>query len=290
MKIWLWITVCVVSAFSLFFRVLVETYEMLSDVSSLLVTGLYPWFVMFVCLVFLYLNKGRVLAEIEKAVGFIPSLAYASLGSFLCCASTLLFWLFNSAEIPLKISFVLLFYLGVFMIFFGEASAIPTILLCVYFFSVISPLFVQTFLEIPFSMASILLVVPVLWIFGIPAQFHDTLISFPSAHGENMTVFIDSRCAGSVSLTVFIALFILMYMDLPLPKREASKFLALGTVGTFLQNILRLASLCIAGYHYGYSALWQVHTYAGYIIFGVYFTIFSYLYITAAKASRRPNA
>ena len=77
---------------------------------------------------------------------------------------------------------------------------------------------------------------------------------------------------------VFIALFVLMTLDMPLPPKKAAGLFLFGIVGTWFQSVIRLVILMLAGYYLGKDALWTAHFWTIYLLFPLWYLFFAYLY------------
>ena len=175
---------------------------------------------------------------------------------------------------------LLLSWLAVFIIFFGKGMLIPSILLGIYGFSISFPLMVEQFAELPYSKTIIL---PAMWILtwlGYPLESQGQWISFLSSTGtgESISVLITSACAGPATMGVFIAIFALMMLDIPLPPRKAVYVFIFGVAGTWVQSFIRLIILLLVGYYHGKAALWTAHSWTIYILFPLWYLIFLYVY------------
>jgi exosortase/archaeosortase family protein len=77
---------------------------------------------------------------------------------------------------------------------------------------------------------------------------------------------------------VFIALFALMTLDMPLSPKKAAWLFLFGAVGTWLQNCIRLVFLILVGYYLGENALWKAHFWTIYMLFPLWYLLFAYIY------------
>ncbi|MBU4245975.1 MAG: archaeosortase/exosortase family protein [Nanoarchaeota archaeon] len=94
------------------------------------------------------------------------------------------------------------------------------------------------------------------------------------ASDTKFRVFVGAFCSGVTSMAVFIAAFIAMSYDLKVSHARKAALFAMGIIGTFFANIIRVVILFLVGYYYGASALLTVHTHLGWIIFFIWITIF----------------
>jgi exosortase/archaeosortase family protein len=280
-KLFIWFISCLVILALFFSRALQEFYKALSW-EYLRSTGMYPWAVLSLCFLWLYLKRDAISEKMQDK-GLIPSPLYILIGILTVVSSLVIANIYPILEISFVLFILLLSFTGLFALFFGKAALIPSILLGVYGFTLAGPLIIARLFEVPFSLLATWFTVGTLKLVGISVSMEGQLVSFLTMSGDSMSVFIDSRCSGSASLTVFIALFILMMLDRRLPSRKATQLFLFGIAGTFLQNILRLVVVILAGHFYGSPALWKTHDYAGYIIFPAWFAIFAYIYLGQAR-------
>lgn len=241
--------------------------------------GAYPWAVLFLCAFWVYLKKNEV-KEAMLSEKLFASPQFLLLGAGALAAS---FLLPRNVGLPFIVFELLLAYLGMFAIFFGRAAFIPGVLLGIYGFTIGFPLAVAKYAGFQYSMATVWMVVNVLKTFGFQAASRGQVISFPNVAGSEMSVFIDAACSGSASMTIFIAIFALMMLDIRLPGKSALYMLAFGLMGTTAQNVLRIVVLILAGHYYGPYGILTAHSYAGYVLFPSWYVVFAYVYLRHAK-------
>ena len=180
---------------------------------------------------------------------------------------------------------VLLASLGLFIIIFGRAAKIPGILLAVYAFAISFPLAIARFADYAYSRLSIVPMMGLMSFLGYPMQNQQQLVHFNSKTGESITVAITTGCAGPATMGVFIAIFVLMMLDMPLPPKKAVGLFLFGAIGTWFQNFIRLTFLLFIGYYLGKEALETAHFWTIYILFPLWYLLFAYLYF---RQVRRP--
>ena len=88
-------------------------------------------------------------------------------------------------------------------------------------------------------------------------------------------------------MAVFLAIFALMMLDMPLPPKKAAWLLAFGVAGTWLQSIVRLVVLILVGYRWGEAALFTAHRWSIYIIFPLWYLLFVYVYFRQTGPSTK---
>ena len=228
-----------------------------------------PWGVLGLCGIWLWLKRKDIWAAMKPGQNF----AFIPLGLALVAGAVLM-----PSSRDFLVFQVLLASLGVFVIFFGRAAKIPSILLGIYGIPISFPLLIERFAQLPYSMIAIK---PLTWILtSLGYSFHNQgqLISFISFSGEPISVAITAACMGPATMGVFFSIFTLMMLDKPLPPGKAVYMLLFGIAGTWLQSLIRLIFLLLAGYHWGADALWADHAWITYILFPLWYLLFVYVY------------
>jgi len=246
-----------------------------------------PWGVLALCLVFLWLKrkevwKGMSLSSsyLEQSKGYrlLTGLGRTVIGLGLVVGAVLM------PSSPDYLVFqVLLALLGVFIIFFGRAAKIPSILLTIYAFTISFPLMIQHFVEDVYSRIAI---TPLMWLLptiGYPLQNEGQWLHFTSSGGELISIAITADCAGPATMAVFIAIFALMTLDMPLPPKKTAGLFLFGVVGTWFQSFIRLVILILVGYYWGEHALWTTHFWTIYILFPLWYLLFAYVYFKQVR-------
>ena len=165
-----------------------------------------------------------------------------------------------------------------FVIIFGKKAKIPSILLAIYGFAISFPLAIQHFAENAYSRIAIVPLMGVMTALNYPLQNDGQWVHLTSSGGEPISVVITAGCAGPATIGVFVALFTLMMLDMPLPPKKAISLFIFGAVGTWFQSFIRLVILMLVGYHLGENALWTAHFWTIYILFPLWYLLFVYIY------------
>ena len=243
--------------------------------------GLFPWIILFLSLTWLASKRSRFISSMGES-GYHPKNTYNLFpGIISCLLSMTLALTIGGPSLPRRIFPASLFIAGIFSILGTE---LPLILSVVYGIGVFLPYLIKTYAEIPYSIISVQIFTSILNLFGYPISSEGAKIYISTISGETMRTYIDSICAGSSSLTVFLTLFLLITLDLGLkPNRKVAAFFIAGCIGTYAQAILRLITISLIGFYFGEKAFWRAHSYAGYIIFTLFFGVFIYYYLRWAK-------
>lgn len=274
------LSVCLALTFGIF-RSAFGDSTLLLDYATLKQNGFYLWAVLVLCVVWIYIKRTDILEGARSAADtkwllFGAVLVGTSLGFLYYVAAVL----DSLPAILFAIGFVVV---AQFTLFFGKASKIPLLLLGLFGIAVGFPVLLQNTLATPFARATAILCVSTLQLFRLPVTLEGVTVTVNSLLGSSIAAQVDTRCAGSDSLAIFLAIFGLMIIDRKPQNKALLGLFILGVVGTYLQNFVRLLLLFAAGYYYGANALWAVHDYAAYILFPVWFLGFSVIYLKYAK-------
>lgn len=234
----------------------------------------HPLVILMMCLVFGWLKRDVILQQIDDENLFAES-AYLVAGAVILIVSIMMPMSANLAFVLFK---VLLALVGVSFLFFGAAAYLPSLLVFVYGFSVSFPKLLDELFGTHYALVTTRLTAGLAGLV-YPMGYEGQLISLVNSEGVKNVVYIDAGCSGSASIAIFLTIFALMMIDIKPPSKYILPLFLFGIVGTSLQNILRLIVLLSANYHFGSDAMWQMHTYAGYILFPIWFAIFVYAYL-----------
>ena len=237
-----------------------------------------PWGILGLCGIWLWLKRKNIRRDMELRQNplFMP-LGLALVAGAVLIPSSPDFLVFQ----------VLLASLGVFIIFFGRGAKIPSILLAIYGFAISFPLMIARFAEAAYSQTAITPLMGIMTTLGYQIENQGQWIYFISTSGESISAVITAACAGPATMGVFIALFALMMLDMPLPPRKAVPLFLLGIAGTWFQSLVRLIILILMGYYLGEDALWAAHSWSIYILFPVWYLLFAYIYFRQARGNNK---
>ena len=255
----------------LFFREFWVNIPLFFSASYLQLHGVYYWGVLLLCFLWIWLKRREIVRAMQggKISPLYVFIGLALIGlSFVAPGSN------QFIAFPL-----LLLWLGVFAVLFGEAALLPAILLGIYGFTLLFPEMISRFAETQYSMVTVWTVVAILAGFGFPITHQGRLIVFAGLSGDSVSILIGPTCAGHASMGVFLALFALMMLDIRLSPKKATFMFLFGVIGTWLQNILRVVIVVLVGYQWGEEVLYMTHYYVAYFIFPLWYALFAYIYL-----------
>jgi exosortase/archaeosortase family protein len=272
-KLVIWAVGCVVVA--LFFRELwAKLWGWLSP-AGLQSHGVFHWGVLGLCVLWLWLKRKDIWPRMQSS-GF--SLPFTLVGIALLALS-----LFLPRSDDLLVLYLLAGWLGLFVILFNRAWVIPSVLLAIYGFSVLFPIFAMTVAGGSSAIVVAGTVTFITRIVGIPAVSHGVTIQFYSQGGDMITTVVTPDCVGYASIGVFIALFSLMMLDIRLPLKRAWYMFLIGLAGTWLLNHFRIVLTIIAGYFWGLGGLEAMHYNINYVLFPLWYALFVFIYLGQAS-------
>lgn len=120
------------------------------------------------------------------------------------------------------------------------------------------------------------LVLPMAWglaLFGTPTDVVGTDVLITTTRGT-LTLGIGLVCAGLYPMVLFTGVLALHAWREGLPPRRLAAYLALGFVGLWVANLLRLVLLAKVGVRYGAEALTTVHAHIGWVLFALFMALY----------------
>ncbi|MCC7576350.1 MAG: exosortase/archaeosortase family protein [Methanomethylovorans sp.] len=240
----------------------------------------HPFVILMLCIAVGWLKKDVICGQMHKN-GMLAEPAYVGAGVLITVMALLMPL---SDDHGLVLFNVVLLFTGLFMIFFGAAVYLPSLLVFVYGFSVSFPKVLDGAFGTQYALITTKIVAYVASLV-YPVVSEGQLLDLIDSAGLSSRVFIDAGCSGSASLAIFLTVFALMLIDTKPRKDRILPLFLFGILGTSVQNIFRLLLLVAANYHFGSAAMWKVHDYAGYVLFPVWFMVFIYVYLKVGVKS-----
>jgi exosortase/archaeosortase family protein len=243
--------------------------------------AIFIW--IFTALVVFYLLKRR---DFGKTLKKWEINAVIALGVFFCILS-FFFVQVGLGNPPYSIDDFSILLSGLTLIFFAVvgfrrllfASAIP--LVAVVTFQVYDKvrLALETLAE-PLIPPVVHLSIFFLNLLGVGARADGNMIVFNTVQGSPIFVPIVFDCTGVESMATFLlAAAVVFYLFRDMVLRKKLVFLAIGVIGTYIANIMRVVAICLSGYYYGpKGAIELTHIHAGWIIFTIWMFIFWYAF------------
>ena len=119
-------------------------------------------------------------------------------------------------------------------------------------------------------------------ILGIPAISKSNLITITSTTGDKINLLVTPECTGIWSLGTFAIIVLMVLLSFPEAiTKKGILLIAIGFIGTYIGNILRIGAIAMSGYFYGPTgAIENTHLHFGWIFFLCWMIVFWYYFFT----------
>jgi len=136
-----------------------------------------------------------------------------------------------------------------------------------YSLGLLSPLFMLDTLGTPLAALSSYLAAGMTTALGIHVAWHGVSFELVSAAGDPISAVVTPACSAVYSISIYLALLGLMYLDMGTSIATAAKFAVVGVVVIPLLNSARIALTIWFGSVNGSAAFWGIHDWLGYGLF-----------------------
>jgi exosortase/archaeosortase family protein len=140
-----------------------------------------------------------------------------------------------------------------------------------YALGLVSPLFVLDALGGPLAALSSYLAAGITSAIGMHVAWQSVSFGFVSAAGDPISAVVTPACSAAYSISIYLALLGLMYLDVGTSLTTTAKFAIVGVVAIPLLNSLRIALMIWFGYLDGPAAFWSIHDWLGYFVFFAFY-------------------
>jgi exosortase/archaeosortase family protein len=140
-----------------------------------------------------------------------------------------------------------------------------------YAVGLISPLFMLDAFGVPMAAFSSYLAAGITSAIGIHVAWQGVSFGFVSATGESISAVVTPACSAVYSISIYLALLGLMYLDMGTSLTTTAKFAIVGVVIIPLLDSARIAIMIWFGFVDGSAAFWGIHDWLGYTIFFVFY-------------------
>jgi|GEM_PF-1184189 len=274
----------VVTAWFLAVLVLLLAWFVLSPPSLSAHLAVFIW--IFSGLVVLFLARkgdlGKTIKDWEMYAAF-------ALGIFFCILS--FFWVqIGLGNPPYSIDDFSILLSGVTLILFSAmkhrrlllASALPLVAVVAFQVYDKTKAGIEALAE-PLIPPVSYLSISMLNLLGVGAVADGNRIMLTSLQGKAVGIVLVFDCTGVESMATFLlAAAIVFYLFRDMPKRKKGLFLAVGVIGTYISNILRVVVIALSGYHYGPTGMIELtHLHSGWMIFTAWMLVFWYAFFAS---------
>ncbi|MDA4122696.1 MAG: exosortase/archaeosortase family protein [Thaumarchaeota archaeon] len=136
-----------------------------------------------------------------------------------------------------------------------------------YAAGLVAPLFMIDTLGAPLALFSSNVAAAMTQALGLHVAWQGVSFAFLSSVGEPISSVVTPACSAVYSISIYLALLGLMYLDMPSSLGNTLKFAVVGVALIPLLDSARIAIMIWFGYVGGSTAFWGVHDWLGYGIF-----------------------
>ena len=108
---------------------------------------------------------------------------------------------------------------------------------------------------------------------GIHVVWQGVAFGFASSTGQSISAVVSPPCSAAYSISIYLGLLGLMYLDMRKSLTATAKFAVAGVIALPLLNSARIALTILFGFLYGPTAFWWIHDWLGYAIFLVFYIV-----------------
>lgn len=152
-----------------------------------------------------------------------------------------------------------------------------------YALGLLSPLFMLDTLGVPLAALSSYLAAGITNALGIHVAWQGVSFALVSAAGDPISAVITPACSAVYSISIYLALLGLMYLDMGASLATTAKFAIAGVVVIPLLNSARIALTIWFGFVDGSAAFWEIHDWLGY---GIFLAFYIAVLLTYSRTGR----
>jgi exosortase/archaeosortase family protein len=152
-----------------------------------------------------------------------------------------------------------------------------------YALGLVSPLFMLDTLGVPLAALSSYLAAGITNALGIHVAWQGVSFELVSAGGDPISAVVTPACSAVYSISIYLALLGLMYLDMGTSLATTAKFAIVGVVAIPLLNSARIALTIWFGSVDGSAAFWGIHDWLGYTIFLAFYIAVLVTYTRTGK-------
>jgi exosortase/archaeosortase family protein len=143
-----------------------------------------------------------------------------------------------------------------------------------YAVGLVAPLFMLDALGAPLASFSSYIAAGMTGALGLHVAWQGVSFGFVSAGGENISAVVTPVCSAVYSISIYLALLGLMYLDMGTSVTKTVKFAVVGVLVIPVLDSVRIALMIWFGFVDGSSAFWGLHDWLGYaMFFGFYVAV-----------------
>lgn len=125
---------------------------------------------------------------------------------------------------------------------------------------------------------------------GYHPSVEGQFITFDTADGGTMRLLVGVACSGIQAMGLFGGILVVYVLAERPTLRRGLAWCAVGLLGVYAVNVLRLVTLAVVGSAWGSEALQRAHAEAGWVFFVAWTGVFAWLAMGRTKRSPRARA
>jgi exosortase/archaeosortase family protein len=289
-----WIATSLVLAFTLYFGPLSLLLSGLDNLLSSTLGTVFPAYPFLALLFLLTALRWRDFHEVlltERGPAFRP--ATRAVGLLLILLPIVLWYLFigkleSSDYLAMEVAaaFLVLMAYGTLLVLNPLMWRIMLPYACLYSVGMVAPLFMLDTVGAPMALVSGYVASWITTALGIHVAWNGVSFGFVSVDGESITSIVTPACSAVYSISIYLALLGLMYLDMGSSVLATVKYAIVGVALIPLLDSARIAIMIVFGFFGGSSAFWAVHDWLGYAIFLAFYVAVLIAYSRSARAWR----
>lgn len=152
-----------------------------------------------------------------------------------------------------------------------------------YSVGLLSPLLMLDFFGGPLAVLSSYLADGITKVLGVHVAWQGVAFAFVSTNGDSISAVVTPPCSAAYSISIYLALLGLMYLDVRRSRTTTVKFAIAGVAIIPLLNSARIALTIWSGYIGGSVAFWGIHDWLGYATFFLFYIVVLVTYTGMGK-------
>ena len=142
-----------------------------------------------------------------------------------------------------------------------------------YAVGLLAPLIMLNLLGDPLAVLCSYIAAQITNILGIHVVWQGVSFGFVSLTGEPVSTVVSAPCSAAYSISIYLGLLGLMYLDMRKSTTVTAEFAVAGVIVLPLLNSARIALTILVGYLYGSTAFWWTHNWLGYAVFLIFYIV-----------------
>ena len=240
--------------------------------------SLYPIAEIFLVIIFLALRWRDICITLADEHGLTSKPLVRLLGILLALAPVAFTQIATDSIVFSVVTIVIVGY-GTFLAINPKSFRIFLPYTLLYVAAILSPELITLIAGQPLVAIATFLTQLILTMTGPQVLWKAGELEFISQLGNKIRLTISPDCASISAIILFLLFCGLMHLDL---KKKPSSTLKLASAGTLVLtflNAVRISILIYTGYVAGEDALWSLHSWLGYAIFGTFYAIAMIAYL-----------